>query len=82
MALQANIYDAKARFSELVEKAEHGQETIIARAGKPVAKIVPIKPVTKTKKPRVFGGNVLGITYLAPDAFAPMSDEELAEWGM
>ena len=37
-----NLADAKAHLSELVSKAETGEETIITRRGKPVAKLVPV----------------------------------------
>ena len=46
-----NIHDAKTHFSQLVERVEHGEEIVIARAGKPVARLVPLD-----KTPRVFGG--------------------------
>jgi prevent-host-death family protein len=36
-----NIHEAKSRLSKLVEQAERGEEVIIARAGKPVARLVP-----------------------------------------
>ena len=38
-----SIYDAKARFSELVERAESGRSTVITKRGRVVAKIVPAK---------------------------------------
>ncbi len=37
-----NIHEAKTRLSKLVERAEAGEEVVIARAGKPVAKLVPL----------------------------------------
>ena len=37
------IYEAKSKLSELVERAESGQEVVITRRGKPVAKLVPAK---------------------------------------
>jgi len=39
-----SVYDAKARFSELIERAESGQSTTITKRGRVVAKIVPAKP--------------------------------------
>jgi prevent-host-death family protein len=77
-----NIYDAKTKFSELVERAAAGEEIIIAKAGKPKARLVPLKPAEQKLKPRKFGQNYLGVTYISPDFDAPMTDEELAEWGM
>ena len=46
-----NIAEAKARLPELVERASHGEEIILARHGKPRAKLVPIRQ----KKRFVFG---------------------------
>lgn len=36
--------DARSRFSELIERAERGEETIVTKRGRPVARIVPAKP--------------------------------------
>jgi len=47
-----NIYDAKTRLSELVERAARGEEIIIAKAGKPRARLVPL---VSAKEPRVPG---------------------------
>jgi prevent-host-death family protein len=38
-----NLAEGKARFSELVARAEAGEEVIVARRGKPVAKLVPVR---------------------------------------
>lgn len=60
-----NIAEAKAHLSDLVARAEAGEEIIIARAGKPAAKLVPIK-----KEPRKFGiAKDLGWPDLAPEDF-------------
>jgi prevent-host-death family protein len=40
MTIQLNIADAKARLSELIDKALQGEDVVLARAGKPVARIV------------------------------------------
>jgi prevent-host-death family protein len=40
---QVNIHEAKTHFSRLVERAERGEEIVIGRAGKPVAKLVPYR---------------------------------------
>jgi len=50
---QVNIHEAKTHFSKLIESAMNGQETIIARSGKPVAKLVPIvgeKPKRRSQR--------------------------------
>ena len=49
-----NIYEAKTAFSSLVERAEKGEAITIARAGKPIARLVPIDadPQTTGNKPK------------------------------
>ena len=64
---QFNMAEAKARFSELVQKAMLGEEVIVAMENKPVVKIVPIKPVKR--KP----GGGKG-TWMAPDFDEPLED--------
>src|SRR5690348_12560908 len=44
---QFNLTEARARFSELVQKAMLGEEVIVTKENKPVVKIVPIKPVKR-----------------------------------
>lgn len=63
-----NIYEAKTNFSRLVEEARGGQEVVIAKAGEPVARMVPVEKEKPAAK-RVFGQNFMGITYLAPDFY-------------
>lgn len=63
-----NIYEAKTHFSSLVEKATRGEEVIIAKAGEPLLRLVPISR-KKPAKRRKFGDNFLGITYIAPDFY-------------
>jgi prevent-host-death family protein len=72
-----NLYDAKTHLSQLVERAAAGEEIVIAKAGKPKAKLVPYE---EPRKKRVFGQNLLGITYMAHDWDAPMTPEEIAEF--
>ena len=49
MAKRVNLYEAKTRLSELVDRAGAGEEIVIAKAGRPVARLVPLaaKPVTR-----------------------------------
>jgi prevent-host-death family protein len=46
-----NIAEAKAKLSQLVDMAEHGQEVVLARHGRPVAKIVPLSVQTTETYP-------------------------------
>jgi len=58
-----NIHDAKTHFSRLVERAEAGEEIIIGRAGRPVARIVPFRPAERPRAPGGWEGRV----HIAPD---------------
>lgn len=49
---EVGLFDAKNKLSELVDRAERGEETIITRRGKPVAKLVPVQPVRDREKAR------------------------------
>lgn len=81
-ALQVNIYEAKTQLSSLVQRAANGEEIVIAKAGQPLARIVAMPEPEKKPERRKFGQNFLGITYMAPDWDAPMTEEELAKWGL
>src|SRR5207248_3138751 len=58
MSKPVNIYDAKTRLSELVDRAENGEEIIIAKAGRPVARLVPLRAVQATRAPGRWRGRV------------------------
>lgn len=64
---QFNLAEAKARFSELVQKAMLGDEVIVAKENKPVVKIVAIKPAKRTP------GTGKGI-WMSPDFDEPLDD--------
>jgi prevent-host-death family protein len=66
---QVNLYEAKTQLSSLVERAAKGEEIIIAKAGKPMARlsaVVSSNPATDADE-LPFGQNLLGITFLADD---------------
>lgn len=65
MSDTVNLYDAKTNLSRLVERAAGGEEIIIAKAGKPRAKLVPYEEAPR--KRRIGGQNLLGITYMAEE---------------
>jgi prevent-host-death family protein len=73
-----SIREAKATFEKLLEKTIRGKDVIITRRGKPVAKLVAFSPQPAKRVPGRWKGK---ISY-APDAFDPLSKEELAEWGI
>ncbi len=71
---QVNIHEAKTRLSQLLAEVEHGEEVVIARAGKPVARVVKIEPArTVLREP----GAMKGEFWFAPDYDA--ADQEILE---
>jgi len=52
-----NIHDAKTRLSQLLAGVERGEEIIIARSGKPIAKLIPYSPAAQ-RKPGMLKGRV------------------------
>jgi prevent-host-death family protein len=58
-----NIHDAKTHLSRLIERVETGEEVVIARAGRPVARLVPYRARTSPRVPGQWRGRVR----LAPD---------------
>lgn len=71
-----NIFEAKTNLSKLVTRAEQGEEIIIARNGKPAARLAPLRPV---KKPIVFG-LLKGKIHVPDDFDAPLPEDVLAEF--
>ncbi|HWT16479.1 MAG: type II toxin-antitoxin system Phd/YefM family antitoxin [Rhodanobacteraceae bacterium] len=67
----ASIHEAKTHLSKLIQKALAGEEVIIANAGKPVVKLVPVEQ--PEKKIRQFGGWE-GQVWMADDFDAPLDD--------
>jgi antitoxin (DNA-binding transcriptional repressor) of toxin-antitoxin stability system len=73
------IHKAKTQLSRLIEKACKGEEIIIARGKMPVVKLVALS--VPQKKQRIPGAWKGKITYTA-DAFDPLTDQELKDWGL
>jgi prevent-host-death family protein len=71
-----NIHEAKTQLSRLVEDASKGEEIVIAKAGKPMARLVPMRPA---RQPRKLGW--LEGQFEVPDDFdAPLPDEVIEEF--
>lgn len=73
-----NIHQAKTHLSRLVEDAAAGDEIVIAKAGKPVARLVALARQTRARKI----GALKGKLAIADDFDAPLSAEELGEFGI
>jgi prevent-host-death family protein len=74
-----NVHEAKTHFSKLLERAHAGEELLLAKAGVPYARLMPLsKPAGKRQAGRLAHLNMT----IDPSAFDPMSDVELAQWGL
>ena len=69
-----NIHEAKTHLSKLVELAAEGESFIIAKAGKPMVKVVPLAPSESRKTKRL--GFMQG-EFLIPEDFDQMRSEEI-----
>ena len=67
-----NIHEAKTQFSKLLERVMAGEEIIIAKAGKPVAKITPLRKKTRDRVPGTAADQVI----ISPDFDAPLPEFE------
>ena len=70
---KVNIHDAKTRLSSLIERVEAGEEIVIARAGRPVARLAPLISRRGRRKLGALDGR-----FRIPEDFnAPLPDELL-----
>ena len=77
MGKMVNIHEAKTHLSRLLDQVSHGEEIVIAKAGKPIARIVPIDDTPTDRTPGIAKGE-----FALTDAFFdPLPDDELAAWG-
>jgi prevent-host-death family protein len=72
-----NMHEAKTKLSELVAEVEAGAEVILARAGKPVARLMPLRKAAPRRL-----GRWKGKVRMAKNFDAPLSEEDLAAWGL
>lgn len=73
-AMEVNIHEAKTHFSKLLERVALGEEVIIAKAGKPVAKLVPLNDEPKTR----ILGSAKG-EFVVPDDFNDPLPKEIED---
>ena len=72
MPLIVNVHDAKTHLSRLLERVARGEEIVIARAGKPIARLLPVAPV---ERPLGFVPGSFDESF-----WEPLPDDELAAW--
>jgi prevent-host-death family protein len=73
MGKPLNIYEAKTHLSELVERAQAGEEIVIAKAGRPMARLVPLRHAGPARAPGRWAKSVT----IAADFDAPLPEEIL-----
>ena len=73
MLMKVNIHEAKTHFSRLLAKVGRGEEVIISKAGKPVARLIPIweKPIKRD------AGSAKGRVIMAEDFDTPLPESVL-----
>ena len=71
---QFNVAEAKARFSQLIQKALAGEDVVIAKDNKPLVRLVPIRRAARKRQP----GSAKGRVWMSRDFGAPL--EDLAEY--
>lgn len=75
MPTSINVHDAKTHFSKLLERVGRGEEIVIAKAGKPVARLIPERAAEGRRVPGIDKGKLK----IARD-FDKMSQSELDDW--
>lgn len=71
-----NIHEAKTHFSKLVDEAAEGEEIVIAKAGKPTARLVPMQKPTKIRRKGLLKGKMT----IAADFDAPLPDDFMKQF--
>ena len=75
MSEPVNVHEAKTHLSKLLNRVEAGEEIILARAGKPCARLVPLEPEQTGRRIGLLRG-----LEVPPEFFDPLPDDELAAW--
>lgn len=73
MTRTINIHEAKTHLSRLLDRVSQGEEIVIARAGKPVARLVPVSERPERREP----GSASGRVVVGEDFDAPLPEEVL-----
>lgn len=74
--MKVNIHYAKTHLSKLIEQAENGEEVILARAGKPAVKLVPVPE--KPGKRSLLGAGI-GKIWISEDFNSPETNKEIED---
>lgn len=77
MTVTVNIHEAKTHFSKLIERVRLGEEVIVAKAGTPVARLVPVQAPPKQRQP----GSARGQIKIGDDFDAPLPSDIAEAFG-
>ncbi len=72
---KVNIYEAKTRLSQLVEEAASGQDVVIARAGRPVARLTRLSETSRKRRLGILNGR-----FRIPNDFNRPLPDEVLRW--
>lgn len=76
-----STHDAKTQLSRYLAAVEAGEEFVIARGKRPIARLSPLHRLSRSVRPRV--GRVISDPFhVPPEALAPLTDAELKDWGL
>lgn len=74
-----NIHEAKTHFAKLLERALKGEDIVVAKHGKPLVRLTPVR--ANGLEPRRFGRHPKTLTARAKqNALAPLGEDELGDW--
>ena len=74
-----NIHEAKTHLSRLLERVRQGEEIVLAKAGTPIARLVPVERMRPEREPGLLKQLGLDIE-MGDDFFEPLPEEELRAW--
>lgn len=75
---QVNLYEAKSQLSRLVDRAAAGEEIVIAKGGRPLARLVPLAARTAPRQLGFLAGQV----WVGPDFDDPLPDDIAEGFGL
>jgi prevent-host-death family protein len=78
--MTVTIHQAKTHLSRILQQVESGEEVVVCRGKQPIAKIVPSNSLRPSRSK--VGQPTSPRFSIAEDAFIPLSEDELKDWGL
>ena len=73
-----NVHEAKTHFSKLIDAAHAGETIVLAKDGRPWARLVPLDPAPQQRRPGALAGRIT--LPPAEELMAPLPPDELSAW--